>query len=972
MAEDNNKPKATLIKHKREDIPKSNPADESQDKKRVRVVVKKKPVPRTVVENDTGNRVSEEPSGTAPQEQSVAQPQQTAEVDRTVKSSVEQQSAEPAATEQSHHKPPTGKTEAATPSVREEPRAAVPEAESGEGSPKESVPHRTEKKLEDAPSGDRPVWTPEGNRVVRSTAVRHTPGVLPQSIRERARAGENVGLRNGGRAEREAPPPPPRPASDYRGGRSPDAPRTDRPDAPRSYRTTTGPARTDIGQRPSGTPYTSGPRTGGAPYGNGPRQSGGPYNSGPRTGGAPYGGAPYGGGPRTGGAPYNSGPRTGARPGMPPRPGAPRPGAPRSGAEGGTDEKKSVGKKFFKAKKKETYQKRERHQEKFIQVKQKKLSPKANPVPKQIDIMEVITVSELARKMNLKASDLIGKLMSMGMMVTINQQIDAETAGVLAGEYDCKVNIVSLYDETLIETPTDREEDLASRPPIVTVMGHVDHGKTKLLDAIRSTDVVSGEFGGITQHIGAYQVQIPNRGKITFLDTPGHEAFSLMRARGAQITDIVILVVAANDGVMPQTVEAINHAKEAKVPIVVAVNKIDLPESNIERVKQQLSEYGLMPEEWGGQTLFCEVSALKKQGISELLETIMLQAEILELRANYDCAAEGKVIESRIDPGRGTVASVLIQRGTLHIGDSYVSGIFPGKVRAMFNDRGERIESAPPSTPVEVLGFTGIPDAGDPFQVTETERVARQIGDKRQELKKVEEAKNVKKITLDNLYDSIKEGGIQELKVVIKGDVHGSVEALQSSLEKLSTKEIRLSVIHAGAGAINEGDVRLAAASNAIIIGFHVRPSTAAQQIADREKVEIRKYNIIYDVVEDIRSAMEGLLAPVLKEEIIGTVEVRETFKVPKIGLIAGCMVKTGKVRRGANIRVIRESVELFSGNISSLRRFKDDAREVDAGYECGIGIENFTDIKVGDEFEIYEIRQTARKLEETQVNGKV
>jgi len=493
-----------------------------------------------------------------------------------------------------------------------------------------------------------------------------------------------------------------------------------------------------------------------------------------------------------------------------------------------------------------------------------------------------------------------------------------------------------------------------------------------LLDAIRSTDVVSGEFGGITQHIGAYQVQIPNRGKITFLDTPGHEAFSLMRARGAQITDIVILVVAANDGVMPQTIEAINHAKEAKVPIVVAVNKIDLPESNIERVKQQLSEYGLMPEEWGGQTLFCEVSALKKQGISELLETIALQAEILELRANYDCAAEGKVIESRIDPGRGTVASVLIQRGTLHIGDSYVSGIFPGKVRAMFNDRGDRIESAPPSTPVEVLGFTGIPDAGDPFQVTETERVARQIGDKRQELKKVEEAKNVKKITLDNLYDSIKEGGIQELKVVIKGDVHGSVEALQSSLEKLSTKEIRLSVIHAGAGAINEGDVRLAAASNAIIIGFHVRPSTAAQQIADREKVEIRKYNIIYDVVEDIRSAMEGLLAPVLKEEVIGTVEVRETFKVPKIGLIAGCMVKTGKVRRGASIRVIRESVELFSGNISSLRRFKDDAREVDAGYECGIGIENFTDIKVGDEFEIYEIRQTARKLEETQVNGKV
>ncbi|MDR1932573.1 MAG: translation initiation factor IF-2 [Spirochaetales bacterium] len=685
-------------------------------------------------------------------------------------------------------------------------------------------------------------------------------------------------------------------------------------------------------------------------------------------------------GPRSAGSGFGGRPQSGPGGGRPPRPagqGGQGPGRSFSGGGKGrpaasgsslSEEKKPVNKKFFKTKKKE-YPKRDRIMEKEIQLQaRKKTITRANPVPKQVDIMEAITVSELARKMNLKASDLIAKLMAMGMMVTINQQIDAETASILAAEYDCKVNIVSLYDETIIESSVDREEDMEERPPIITIMGHVDHGKTKLLDAIRSSDVAGGEFGGITQHIGAYTVSLP-QGKITVLDTPGHEAFTMMRARGAQITDIVILVVAANDGVMPQTIEAINHAKEADVPIIVAINKIDLPDANPDRVMQQLSEYELIPEGWGGKTLYAQISALKKTGIEELLETILLQAEMLDLRASYRCKAEGKIIESKIDHGRGIVATVLIEKGTLRVGDDFVAGIYPGRVRAMFTDKGERLDVATPSMPVETLGFTGIPNAGDPFHVTESEKLARQIGDKRQELRRLEESRNLKKITLDNLYDSIKEGTIQELKVIIKGDVHGSVEALKTSLEKLSTSEIRLIVIQALAGAINEGDVRLAGASGAIIIGFHVRPTPKAQQLADTEKVEIRKYNIIYDAVEDIRSAMEGLLAPDLKEENIGVVDVRDTFKVPKIGVIAGCYVLSGTVRRGSQVHVIREGIEVFTGKISSLKRFKDDAREVASGFECGIGVENFNDLRVGDQLEVFEIREIAKKLGEP-VNG--
>ncbi len=681
----------------------------------------------------------------------------------------------------------------------------------------------------------------------------------------------------------------------------------------------------------------------------------------PRPAGATRPSAPSG---RSGSGGYGPPRSGGMRP--PSRPGS-------SGPSSGSDEKKPPAKKFFsKAKRKIEYPKRKHDQpeEKYLQVK-KKTVIMANPVPKEIAITEGITVSDLAKKMNLKGSDLIHKLIAMGMMVTINQQIDSDTASLLAAEYDCKVNVVSLYDETVIEEDKEEAEDLEPRPPIVTIMGHVDHGKTKLLDAIRSANVAEGEYGGITQHIGAYCVDLPSvtgdgvsQGRVVFLDTPGHEAFTMMRARGAQVTDIVVLVVSAVDGVMPQTIEAINHAKQADVPIIVAVNKVDLAEANVELVKRQLSEQGLTPEEWGGTTIYNEVSALKKTGIKELLESILLQSEVLELKASRKARASGIVLESRVDMGRGIVATVILQKGTLSPGDSFVAGIYSGKVRAIFNDRGEKVPEATPSLPVEVIGFGSIPNAGDPFQVTDSESTARNIGSKRQELRKQEEMKSVKKVTLDNLYEQIKEGQIQGLNVIIKADVAGSVEALKTSLQKLSTSEVKLEVIHSAAGAINEGDVLLASTSNAIIVGFHVRPSSAAQSLADREKVDIRKYNIIYDALEDIRSAMEGLLKPELREEQTGTVEVRNTFKIPKIGTIAGCQVITGKVRRNADVHLIRDGVEIFKGKINSLKRFKDDVREVEEGFECGIGLDGFHDIKVGDTIEAYETRELAKKLE--------
>jgi translation initiation factor IF-2 len=721
------------------------------------------------------------------------------------------------------------------------------------------------------------------------------------------------------------------------------------------------------GQRPGG--YQGGGGYGsrpGAPgqgggYGGqrpGGYQGGGGYGSRP---GAPGQGGGYGG-QRPGG--YGGRPGGyGGRPGMGGGPG--RPGGPGSGPMG-------VGKTAVKKPtrgKKPAFNKHEEEAEKALQLK-KKAEARALAIPKEIDIMETISVSDLAKKMNLKPSELIGKLMGFGVMATMNQKIDADTATILAAEYNCQVHIVSLYDETVIAKAEDEASDLKHRSPIVTVMGHVDHGKTKLLDAIRKTDVVAGEFGGITQHIGAYQVETP-KGRITFLDTPGHEAFTKMRARGAQVTDIVILVVAANDGVMPQTREAIDHAKAANLPIIVALNKIDLPEANPDRVMTQLSELGLIPEAWGGTTQFCQISALQKKGISELLDAILLQAEVLELKANYDRLAEGKVIESRIDQGRGIVATVIVERGTLHVGDPFVAGIFPGKVRALFNDKGERIDEAIPSTPVEVVGFEGMPNAGDPFEAVEDEKFAREISGKRQELKKYEEAKNVKKVTLDNLYSTIEAGDVQELKVIIKADVQGSVEALKGLLEKLSTPEVRLNVIRSAAGAITEDDVNLASASDAIVIAFNVRPTAKAKALADQEKVDIRKYNIIYRAEEEIRKAMEGMLAPELKEQECGKVEVRETFKVPKVGIIAGCFVLEGKVTRSSKVRVIRESIEIYEGNITSLKRFKDDAKEVVAGYECGIGIEGCNDLKTGDTLEIYETVEIARTLTSGSANGR-
>ena len=686
-----------------------------------------------------------------------------------------------------------------------------------------------------------------------------------------------------------------------------------------------------------------------------------------------FGGKTDGDRPRSFGGNYQQGANRG---GLRPRPSGQGGFGQRTGGFGGgmsappvEENKKTASKKGFKPKK-QVYSRKDREDfdtvDKLLNQKKKQVT-KTNAVPKEIEIMDTISVSELAKKMNLKASEIISKLMSMGMMVSITQTIDADTATLVASEFDCEVKIISLYDETVIKSEEDREEDLKPRPPVVTIMGHVDHGKTKTLDAIRSANVAASEFGGITQHIGAYMVETP-KGRITFLDTPGHEAFTMMRARGAKVTDIVVLVVAADDGVMPQTVEAINHAKDANVPIIVAVNKIDKPEANPDRVKTQLSELGLTPEEWGGQTQYVAISALKKEGIDDLLDAILLQAEILELKANYTCRAEGKVIESRIDHGRGVVCTVIVERGTLRVGDPFVGGIYSGHVKAIFNDRGVKIPEATPSTPVEIMGFEGMPNAGDPFQVTESERDARDISAKRQELKRFEDSKAVKKVNLDNLYDTIEQGEVMELKVIIKADVQGSAEALKQSLEKLSTKDIRLVVIHSSAGAINESDVVLAAAdSNAIIIGFNVRPTPKAKLLAEQEKVDIRKYNIIYKAVEEITAAMEGMLAPDEKEEVIGTVEVRDTFKVPKVGVIAGCYVLTGNVKRSCTANVIRDGIVIASSlKITSLKRFKDDVKEVASGFECGMGLENWQDIQVGDQFEIIEMVKVARKLNDS------
>jgi translation initiation factor IF-2 len=586
------------------------------------------------------------------------------------------------------------------------------------------------------------------------------------------------------------------------------------------------------------------------------------------------------------------------------------------------------------------------------------------PRKKVVKIQEGCTIREFAEVMGQKVGDVIKKLMAMGIMATQNQPMDMDASMLLADEYGVKAEIANIESaEDILEEKADETEIKVARPPVVTIMGHVDHGKTSLLDSIRETNVVSREAGGITQHIGAYQVSLKGR-DITFLDTPGHAAFTAMRARGAQVTDIVILVVAADDGVMPQTREAISHAKAAGVPIIVAINKIDKPEAKPDRVRQELSEFELISEEWGGQTIFCEVSAKKKMGLEHLLEMILIQADVLELKANPDKMARGTVIEAKLDRGRGPVATVLVQAGTLKVGDFFVTGAQFGKVRALINDKGGRIEIAGPSMPAEVIGFASVPLAGDRFMVLEEERKARQIAELRQAKQRSTEMGGMKKVTLEDLHTQIQEGMVKELNIVIKADVSGSAGAIVDSLEKLSTAAVKLKVIHSSVGAITETDVMLAAASNAIIIGFSVRAEPKATELAQREGVDIRLYNIIYNAIDDIKAAMEGLLEPTLKERILGRAEVRQTFHVSKVGTIAGAYVVEGVMtRQNDGVRVLRDNVLVYAGKLHSLKRFKDDVREVQSGYECGLGVENFNDIKVGDIIEAYVIDKVAAKL---------
>ena len=587
--------------------------------------------------------------------------------------------------------------------------------------------------------------------------------------------------------------------------------------------------------------------------------------------------------------------------------------------------------------------------------------PEPVVIEKAVITTETITVRDFSEKIGKPAAEILKKLFMMGIVANINQDIDFETCELVAMEYDIELEhqVAKTYEETMQENAeeVDAEEDLVPRPPVVTIMGHVDHGKTSLLDAIRKTHVTEGEAGGITQHIGAYTVECNGR-MITFIDTPGHEAFTSMRARGAQVTDVVILVVAADDGIMPQTVEAINHSKAAGVPIIVAVNKIDKPESNPERVKQQLTEHGLVCEDWGGDTICVPVSAKKQQNLDELLEMVLLQADVLDLKANPNKAAKGTIIEAQLDKGRGPVATVLVQNGTLKIGDPIVAGIAYGRVRAMMNDRGENVKTAGPSCPVEVLGFNEVPSAGDIMNVAE---VSKKVAEERRNRIKAEQLKNLSKVSLEDLFSHIAEGEVKTLNIVVKADVHGSVEAVKQALEKLSNEEVRVKCIHGGVGAITESDVMFASASNAIVIGFNVRPDSGARNLAEQEKVDVRTYRIIYQAIEDVENAMKGMFKPVFKEVHLGTISVRNTFKVSSVGTIAGAYVQDGKVQRNAQVRVVRDGVVIHEGQIASLRRFKDDVREVAAGYECGIGIENFNDIHEGDVIEAYAMEEVKR-----------
>lgn len=703
-------------------------------------------------------------------------------------------------------------------------------------------------------------------------------------------------------------------------------------------------------------------------------------------------------GPRTSGAPGAPGADRGPRPSGTPRPAGPRPvqltpvelpsqGDDRRKGPGGPGRRPGgPGRDADKAKKaapgkgrggREQFTKQtllEREERQFDPFHKTRRKGKERDLPGQtelttpkaikriIKISETITIGDLAKRMGIKATDLIKAMMRMGTMVTINHVLDFDTAAILSSDYGYEVENVAVDLDEILEFTPDAPELLQERPPVVTIMGHVDHGKTSLLDSIRQANVISGEAGGITQHIGAYDVELHGR-KITFLDTPGHEAFTAMRARGAKVTDIVILVVAADDGVMPQTKEAINHAKAAGVPIIVAINKVDKPEARPDKVKQELTEHGIVASEWGGDTTMVEVSAKKRLNLEGLLEMILLQADVMDLKANPDKAAKGTIVEGKLDKGRGPVATVLVQEGTLRTGDYCVVGVHSGRVRAMQNDRGERVQEAGPSRPVEVIGLSGVPDAGDIFVAMTDEKQAKEIATLRQiKQREIELAKHAK-MSLEQLYEKIQKGEVKDLNVIIKADVQGSVEAVAESLRKLSTDAVRLNVIHTAVGAITESDVNLATASNAIIIGFSIRPEVKAQAMAEKEGVDIRLYNVIYDALDDVRKAMEGLLEPVFKEKYLGRAEIREIFSVPKVGNVAGCYVQDGKVLRNSQVRLLRDNVVIYEGKLGTLRRFKDDVKEVAAGYECGMGLENYNDIKVGDIIESFEMEKVAAKL---------
>jgi len=799
------------------------------------------------------------------------------------------------------------------------------------------------------PGGPRPEGRPGGPR----------PQGMPGGPRPEGRPGgpRPQGMPGGPRPE--ARPGGPRPQG-MPGGPRPEG----RPGGPRPQGMPGGP-------RPEGRP--GGPRPQGMP--GGPRPEGRP--GGPRPQGMPGGPRPEGrpGGPRPQGMPGGSRPEArpgGPRPqGMPggPRPDG-RPGTPNQGWSGKAGER-GPGQRPDKRndrpgeRKNQDNRRGQQFAAKPVQAVKPAPAPKREEPKnlKPITIGETITVQDLGAKLAKTPSELIKKLMALGVMATINQEIDADTAAILAGEYGREVEVqLDEIDIDDMEEAEDAPEDLVARPSVVTVMGHVDHGKTSLLDAIREANVTASEAGGITQHIGAYQV-VHNGKKITFLDTPGHEAFTAMRARGAKATDIAIVVVAADDGVMPQTVEAINHSKAAEVPIIIAVNKMDKPGANPEKVKQELTEYGLVTEEWGGDTICVNVSAKTQQGLENLLEMILLVAEMQDLKANPKKLARGSVIEAELDKGRGPVATVLVQTGSLQIGDSIVAGQAFGKVRAMVDDKGRRVKKAGPSTPVEVLGLSDVPLAGDVFHAVKDDKTARSVATKRINKKREEDYKTTSKVSLDDLFKQIKEGQVKDLNIIIKADVQGSIEALRQSLQKLSNEEVRVNPIHGGVGAITETDVMLASASNAIIIGFNVRPDNNARRAAEKEKVDLRLYRVIYNAIEDVKAAMVGMLDPEFKEVVIGRAEVRQLFKVSKVGTIAGCYITEGKITKNAEVRVIRDGIVIFEGKLDSLKRFKDDAKEVLEGFECGIMIDKFNDLVEGDTIEAFIMEEIKRVI---------